>query len=172
MLSSGPYRLDNGGLIDRSTAIEFSFDGRRMTGHPGDTLASALLANGIRIVGRSFKYHRPRGLVTHWVDEPNAIVQLVGSTDEPNVRATTLPLSQNLQANSVNRWPSLGFDLGAINERLSPLFGAGFYYKTFMGGPGWNFFDTLFVVSQGLALPLVCPVSRSTKNVSIIVMCL
>ena len=152
MLSSGPYRLDNGGLIDRSTTIEFSFDGRRMTGHPGDTLASALLANGIRIVGRSFKYHRPRGLVTHWVDEPNAIVQLVGTTDEPNVRATTLHLSQNLQANSVNRWPSLGFDLGAINERLSPLFGAGFYYKTFMGGPGWNFFGPIIRRLAGLGV--------------------
>ncbi len=152
MLSSGPYRLRDGGLINRDEPLEFFFDGQRLVGCQGDTLASAMLANGVRIVGRSFKYHRPRGIVTHWVDEPNALVQLLGSRDEPNVRATTLALEDGLRANSINRWPSLSFDLGALNERLAPLFGAGFYYKTFMGGPGWNFFGPIIRRLAGLGV--------------------
>ncbi|NKC12130.1 MAG: FAD-dependent oxidoreductase [Gammaproteobacteria bacterium] len=152
MISRGPFRAPTGGDIDRSRQLEFSFDARRLYGHPGDTLASALLANGVRIVGRSFKYHRPRGIVTHWVDEPNALVQLVGRDDEPNVRATTLPLTNGLQARSVNRWPSLGFDIGVLNDLLAPLFPAGFYYKTFMGGPGWNFFGPIIRRLAGLGV--------------------
>ena len=95
----------------------------------------------MRLVGRSFKYHRPRGIVAVGADEPNAVVQLDGEDDEPNVRATTLALREGLSARSVNCWPGVGFDLGAIGDRLSPLLPAGFYYKTFMGLPGgWNFY--------------------------------
>lgn len=122
-----------GGLIDRSQTISFSFDGRSMKGHPGDTLASALLANGVRLMGRSFKYHRPRGPLSAGSEEPNAIVELRdGARREPNTRATTAELFDGLTAQSQNRWPSLAFDALSINDRLSNFFAAGFYYKTFM----------------------------------------
>lgn len=122
-----------GGLIDRSHTIEFSFDGKRYTGHAGDTLASALLANGVRLVGRSFKYHRPRGIWSAGSEEPNALVQLrTGARNEPNTRATTVELFDGLEAHSQNRWPSLAFDVLGINDFLSPFLAAGFYYKTFM----------------------------------------
>ena len=131
-----PYRLAEGGaLVDRSTRLRFRFNGKDCEGHPGDTLASALIANGVRLVGRSFKYHRPRGIVAAGAEEPNAIVQLDGDDDEPNVRATTLPLREGLSARSVNCWPGVGFDVGAVNDRLSRVLPAGFYYKTFMGSP-------------------------------------
>ncbi len=131
---SQPFRLATGGRIDRSRTIRFRFDGRDCTGHPGDTLASALLANGVHLVGRSFKYHRPRGIMTAGSEEPNALVQLAPgkSRTEPNARATVVELRDGLTARSQNRWPSLGFDLGQLNDLLSPLFPAGFYYKTFM----------------------------------------
>ena len=137
-----PLRLDAGGtLIDRSRRVRFRFNGKDCEGHPGDTLASALMANGVRLVGRSFKYHRPRGIVAVGAEEPNAIVQLDGDDDEPNVRATTLALREGLSARSVNCWPGVGFDLAAIGDRLARLLPAGFYYKTFMGLPGgWNFY--------------------------------
>jgi methylglutamate dehydrogenase subunit C len=126
-------RLASGGLVDRSRVLHFTFDGRRMTGHPGDTLASALIANGVRLVGRSFKYHRPRGILTAGSDEPNALVTLrEGARAEPNTRATTIELYDGLRAVSQNRWPGLGFDLMAVNQWFAPLFVAGFYYKTFM----------------------------------------
>ncbi len=125
-------RLD-GGLIDRSETWSFRFDGKWMKGHKGDTLASALLANDVRLMGRSFKYHRPRGPLTAGSEEPNAIVELrEGARKEPNTRATTAELFDGLRANSQNRWPSLAFDAMAINDRLSQFFAAGFYYKTFM----------------------------------------
>ncbi len=136
----GPFRLAAGGRVDRGQRLQFSFDRRTLHGHPGDTLASALLANGIRLVARSFKYHRPRGVVTAGIEEPNAMVQLVGNDDEPNVPATVLPLRDGLSARSINRWPTLRWDLGAINDRLAPMFPAGFYYKTFVGGLGWDFY--------------------------------
>jgi sarcosine oxidase subunit alpha len=127
------FRLDGGGLIDRATALRFSFDGRQFTGHAGDTLASALLANGVHLVGRSFKYHRPRGIFTAGSDEPNALVELrSGARREPNTRSTTVELYDGLEASSQNRWPSLEFDLMAINSLFAPMLGAGFYYKTFM----------------------------------------
>lgn len=123
----------SGGLIDRSQILNFKFDGKRYQGHPGDTLASALLANGVRLVGRSFKYHRPRGVLSAGSEEPNALVELrTGARQEPNTRATTVELFEGLEARSQNRWPSLDFDAMAINDLLSPLFTAGFYYKTFM----------------------------------------
>ncbi len=131
------HRLAVGGIVDRSRTLDFSFDGAAYQGHPGDTLASALLANGVHLVGRSFKYHRPRGIVTAGADEPNALVQLArGARTEPNTRATQQELYRGLVATSQNRWPSLRFDVGALNDLLSPLFPAGFYYKTFMWPPG------------------------------------
>ncbi len=127
-----PNRL-SGGRIDTGTALTFSFDGVDYQGHPGDTLASALLANGVRLMGRSFKYHRPRGPLTSGSEEPNALVQLrTGARQEPNTRATTAELFDGLTAASQNRWPSLRFDALAINDRFSNFLTAGFYYKTFM----------------------------------------
>ena len=127
------FRLSSGGRIDRSKSIRFSFDGTELTGHPGDTLASALLASGIQLVGRSFKYHRPRGILTAGAAEPNALVTTgTGGRTEANSRATVIELHDGLIARSQNRWPSLGFDIGAVNSLLSPFLSAGFYYKTFM----------------------------------------
>ena len=125
-------RLD-GGLIDRSETYSFRFDSQYYKGHKGDTLASALLANDVRLMGRSFKYHRPRGPMTAGSEEPNAIVELrEGARKEPNTRATTAELYDGLRANSQNRWPSLKFDAMQVNDLLSNFFAAGFYYKTFM----------------------------------------
>jgi len=123
----------SGGLINRQQSLNFEFDGRRFTGYQGDTLASALLANGVQLMGRSFKYHRPRGPLTAGSEEPNAIVELrEGARKEPNTRATTIELYDDLVARSQNRWPSLGFDMMAVNDLLSNFLTAGFYYKTFM----------------------------------------
>ncbi|WP_376870934.1 sarcosine oxidase subunit alpha family protein [Albirhodobacter sp. R86504] len=122
-----------GGLIDRNTTLNFTFDGRSFTGHAGDTLASALLANDVRLMGRSFKYHRPRGVVAAGSEEPNAMVELrSGARQEPNTRATMTELFDGLTAKSQNRVGSLNFDLLAVNDLMSPFFAAGFYYKTFM----------------------------------------
>lgn len=127
------FRLTSGGRIDRATTLGFSFDAKALAGHPGDTLASALLANGVQLVGRSFKYHRPRGILTAGAAEPNALVTTgSGGRTEPNTRATMIELYEGLAAKSQNRWPSLGFDVGAVNGLLSPFLSAGFYYKTFM----------------------------------------
>lgn len=128
------FRLETGGRIDRSRTISFTFDGRTMTGHPGDTLASALLANGVHLVGRSFKYHRPRGIVSAGAEEPNALVG-VGRDEAhytPNLRATQVELYNGLRAESQNRSPSLERDIGSVTDRLWRFFPAGFYYKTFM----------------------------------------
>lgn len=123
----------SGGQIDRDTTHKFLFDGKSYTGHAGDTLASALLANGVRLMGRSFKYHRPRGPLSAGSEEPNALVELRGGArQEPNTRATTVELYDGLLARSQNRLGSLRFDLLAINDRLSNFLTAGFYYKTFM----------------------------------------
>src|SRR5262245_35838937 len=127
------FRLDRGGLIDRAVSLDFQFDGRRLNGHPGDTLASALIASGIHLMGRSFKYHRPRGVVSAGASEPNALVELgEGARREANTRATMIELYDGLIARSQNRWPSLELDLGSINSLASSIFVAGFYYKTFM----------------------------------------
>ena len=137
-MTTAPYRLSVGGRIDRDRPVSFSFDGKRYTGHAGDTLASALLAHGVRLVGRSFKYHRPRGVVTDGVEEPNALVQLgIGASGEPNARATQVEIHDGLSAASQNCWPNLRFDAGAVNGLLSPLIPAGFYYKTFMWPGKW-----------------------------------
>ena len=133
----GPARIAPGALTDPSRPIRFRFDGRELQGLSGDTLASALLADGVRQVARSFKYHRPRGIVTAGPEEPCALVDVIGSGGrEPNRVATTLPLHAGLTAESQNRWPSLQLDLGAIADRLGGFLPAGFYYKTFMA-PGW-----------------------------------
>ncbi len=128
-------RVTQGGArIDRSRTIGFTFDGRALTGHPGDTLASALLANDVHFVGRSFKYHRPRGIVSAGAEEPNALVVIgEGAFAEPNTRATMVELYDGLAARSQNAWPSLGFDIGALTGVASRFFPAGFYYKTFLG---------------------------------------
>ncbi|MDB5632610.1 MAG: sarcosine oxidase subunit alpha [Tardiphaga sp.] len=131
---SGRFRLPFGGRVDRRRAISFTFDGKSYQGFEGDTLASALLANGVHLVGRSFKYHRPRGIVTAGSDEPNALVG-VGADEAhytPNLRATQVEIYDGLVAESQNRWPSLNFDVGAVNEVFAPFLSAGFYYKTFM----------------------------------------
>ncbi|MEJ0093235.1 MAG: sarcosine oxidase subunit alpha family protein [Methylocella sp.] len=132
-MTRGGFRLKAGGLIDRARKISFQFDGKTYYGHPGDTLASALLANGLRVAGRSFKYHRPRGVLSAGHEEPNALVELrADARREPNVKATTVELYEGLIAASQNRWPSLAFDVMALNGVLKPVFAAGFYYKTFM----------------------------------------
>eukprot|EP01037_Dinobryon_pediforme_P015744 gene15744-15898_t len=128
-----PFRTRTGGQIFRDQSLDFSFDGKTYTGHPGDTLASALLSHGVRLMGRSFKYHRPRGVLSAGFEEPNALVELRhGARREPNTRATTAELYAGLEALSQNRWPSLKFDLMAVNSLAAPIFAAGFYYKTFM----------------------------------------
>ena len=129
-----PFRTAQGGRVDRARPIRFTFDGKPLTGLHGDTLASALLANAIYLVGRSFKYHRPRGIMSAGCDEPNALVRVgeAPANHTPNTRATEIELYDGLQATSQNRWPSLRYDFGAIADLLSPLLPAGFYYKTFM----------------------------------------
>ncbi|MGB6920156.1 MAG: 2Fe-2S iron-sulfur cluster-binding protein, partial [Methylovirgula sp.] len=130
---SEPRRLPTGGLIERDKPLSFRFDGKAYTGYAGDTLASALIANGVKLVGRSFKYHRRRGIFTAGPEEPNALVTLrSGARREPNTKATTVELYDGLQAESQNRWPSLNFDVLAANQLFAPLFVGGFYYKTFM----------------------------------------
>jgi sarcosine oxidase, subunit alpha len=129
----GP-RTTAGGRIDRSRPLNFSFDGREYTGLAGDTLASALLANDVHLMARSFKYHRPRGVLAAGAEEPNALVTICRDSGRytPNVRATQIELYEGLEAHSQNRWPSLAFDVGAINDLIAPFIPAGFYYKTFM----------------------------------------
>jgi sarcosine oxidase subunit alpha len=128
------FRTAEGGRIRRDKPVDFSFDGDRLQGFEGDTLASALIANGIHLVGRSFKYHRPRGIMTAGSEEPNALVTVTrdAARTTPNLRATQVELYAGLTAESQNRWPSLKFDAGAVNDLLSPIFASGFYYKTFM----------------------------------------
>ncbi len=126
-------RLVKGGRIDRGSTLNFSFDGRPLQGHPGDTLASALLANGVKVVGRSFKYGRPRGVVGHGAEEPNAIVQVGrGATTIPNLRATQIELYEGMEAFSVGGWPSVEFDVMGLLGKFGRLMPPGFYYKTFM----------------------------------------
>ncbi|PPR15334.1 MAG: Sarcosine oxidase subunit alpha, partial [Alphaproteobacteria bacterium MarineAlpha9_Bin7] len=122
-----------GGLIERNRTLNFKFNRRNFEGHPGDTLASALLANGQQLIGRSFKYHRPRGIVSAGSEEPNALVQLRrGAHQEPNTRATEIELFEGLEATSQNHLGPLKYDFMAVNDLLSPFLTAGFYYKTFM----------------------------------------
>jgi sarcosine oxidase subunit alpha len=133
-----PFRLPAGGLVDRSRPLAFSFAGKDYQGYAGDSLASALLANGVRVVGRSFKYHRPRGVFGAGAEEPNALVRVGrGPRAEPNLRATQVALVDGLEAWPQNCWPSVDVDLGRAASLVSPLLPSGFYYKTFMWPPKW-----------------------------------
>jgi sarcosine oxidase, subunit alpha len=146
------YRLSApaGACIERARALEFTFNGRALEGFAGDTLASALLANGVRLVGRSFKLHRPRGIWSCGAEEPSALVDVgTGARRTPNVRATLLPLTAGLSASSVNCWPSVGLDLGALTGLCAPLLPAGFYYKTFKW-PSWHLFEPTIRRMAGL----------------------
>ncbi len=126
-------RVEGKGLVDRSAPVRFLFDGLAYQGFKGDTLASALLANGVKLVGRSFKYHRPRGVLTAGSEEPNALVEIIEERQQtPNVRATVQEIYEGMEAKSQNRWPSLKFDVMAVNDLAAPFLSAGFYYKTFM----------------------------------------
>ncbi len=156
------FRLSSGGSIDRSRPFVFTFDGLDHQGYAGDTLASALIANGLHLTGRSFKYHRPRGILSAGAEEPNALVTVKRGPGRltPNLRATQIELYDGLNASSQNRWPSLKFDLGAVNDLLSPLFGAGFYYKAFMGpnliGKNWawtRIYEPMIRRAAGLGMP-------------------
>lgn len=129
-------RLPAGGRIDRERRLTYSWDGRFMQGYAGDTLASALLAHGEQVLGRSFKYHRPRGIMSAGVEESGAIVSIgEGSRHDPNVKATTQELYDGLVAKGQNAWPNVRHDVGAVSGLFGRFFAAGFYYKTFMGLP-------------------------------------
>ncbi len=152
-MSHQARRLLSGGRIDRDRAITFTLEGRALSGFAGDTLASALLANDIRLVGRSFKYHRPRGFMAAGVEEPNGLFTLgSGGRTTPNVAATMTELYEGLAARRQNGSPSVDFDLMAINSLFAPLLGAGFYYKTFMGpwAGSWMFYEPFIRRAAGL----------------------
>ena len=146
-------RVKSSEFIDETIRISFKFNGKTYNGFKGDTLASALLANNIHLVGRSFKYHRPRGIMTAGSEEPNAIIQVDNdkALTEPNVRATELEIYEGLEASSQNCWPSVNFDIGGINNLLSPFLPAGFYYKTFMWPSSfWEKYEYFIRHSAGL----------------------
>src|SRR5271154_717536 len=144
------FRLPSGGGVDRGRPLAFTFDGKPYLGFAGDSIASALLANGVGIVGRSFKYHRPRGIWGIWTEEPNAIVDVTrGGVTTPNLRATTEALENDLTVRSVNAGPTAAADRAALIDRLSPFLPAGFYYKTFLW-PRWETFEGAIRAMAGL----------------------
>lgn len=146
------YRLERGGDIDRHHPVRFRWAGKEYTGFSGDTLASALLASGERMIGRSFKYHRPRGMMAAGLDEPNFIVQLErGANTIPNLKAPYVELYEGLDATPTNAWPSLRFDLLAINGLFKRFIPAAFYYKTFMW-PAWRYFEPVIRAAAGLGI--------------------
>jgi sarcosine oxidase, subunit alpha len=147
---SGPFRLAQGGLIDRARTVSFSFDGRTYTGHPGDSLASALLANGIQTIARSFKFHRPRAIFSSGNEEPNGLIQLGhGHRTNLSARAPLIELHEGLEAHSQRGWPSVRFDLMRALDFVAPLWGAGFYNKTFLW-PSWHAWEPLIRRMAGL----------------------
>ena len=153
MSAAGPHRLPQGGRIDRSRPLSFALDGKAVNGFKGDTLASALFASGPRLVGRSFKYHRPRGLLAAGIEEPNALFTLgQGGRIEPNIPATMTELVEGIVASRQNGWPSVELDVMAINSLAAPLLQAGFYYKTFMGPTrgSWMFYEPFIRRAAGL----------------------
>ncbi|QIB33348.1 sarcosine oxidase subunit alpha [Ancylobacter pratisalsi] len=163
------FRTPSGGRVDRGATVSFRFDGKRYEGFRGDTLASALLANGVHLVARSFKYHRPRGILSAGSDEPNALVNVArdAARAAPNLRATQVEIYQGLKAESQNRWPSLSFDAGAMNDLFSPFLPAGFYYKTFMWPAGaWKrFYEPKIRAMAGLGVaPTLPDPDRYTQN--------
>ena len=153
------YRLPRGGRIDRSRTVSFTWDGTRHIGHPGDTVASALMAHGERVLGRSFKYHRPRGVMTAGIEESGALVTLgSGAARVPNVKATQAEIHEGLDVSGQNAWPSVRWDLGAVSNLLGRFFTAGFYYKTFFGVTGrgtreWMFFERFIRRAAGMGTP-------------------
>lgn len=155
--TSKPARLAEGGVIDRSKPLSFRFNGKSYTGYEGDTLASALLANGVKVVGRSFKYHRPRGVFTAGEEEPCALLETgAGNARVPTCRAPLVPLSEGLVSNSQNCWPSVNFDAGRLVDFTHWFWPAGFYNKTFKW-PGWHFWEGFIRKSAGLGRPLTGP---------------
>jgi len=170
-MKGNPYRLESGGRIDRSRPLAFEFDAERYWGFAGDTLASALLANGVRIVGHSFKLHRLRGIVGAWCEEPNAIVQLdEGERATPNFKATQIELRDGLIARSVNCWPNARRDLFARLQLLGRLMPAGFYYKTFMW-PSWHAFEPAIRRAAGLGMPRPGPTPSAMRSDTSTVTC-
>ena len=150
---SNAFRIAGAGRIDRNAPLAFRFNGRPLQGYAGDTLASALLANGVHLVARSFKYHRPRGFLSAGHEEPNALVQLErGAYTEPNLRATEIELYEGLDASSVNCWPSVDFDLRAAFGFASPILVAGFYNKTFKWPKSFwkKFYEPMIRAAAGL----------------------
>ena len=149
----GTFRMSSGGRIRREKPVTFRFDGKLLTGYQGDTVAATLLSHGIHLVARSFKYHRPRGIMAAGIEEPNALMTLgQGNRQEPNIAATVIEAHKDLQVRTQNAWPSVNFDLMAINSLLSPIFVAGFYYKTFMGPTrkAWMFYEHFIRKAAGL----------------------
>jgi len=150
---SNKYRLPSGGKINRNEKISFKFNGKKFFGYKGDTLASALLANGIHLIGRSFKYHRPRGILGSGSEEPNALVQIITdkAKTDPNMRATQIEIYDGFEAKSQNCWPNVRFDVGEINSLFSSILPAGFYYKTFMWPSNlWEKYEYFIRKSAGL----------------------
>ena len=157
MTAPAPARLPTGGRINRDQELSFQFDGKTYTGYKGDTLASALLANGVKVVGRSFKYHRPRGIFTAGEEEPCALLELGdGDARIPTCRATMIPLTEGLVCRSQNCWPSVQFDAGRVIDFTHALWPAGFYNKTFKW-PNWHTWENLVRKSAGLGRPLTGP---------------
>ena len=153
-------RLATGGQINRTKPLAFEWDGKQLTGYEGDSLASALLASGETILGRSFKYHRPRGLMSAGVEESGAIVTIgTGARRDANVKATSQALYDGLVAKGQNAWPSVRNDFGAVNTLFGRFFSAGFYYKTFMGLPpfewgegtvAWMWYEKIILKAAGM----------------------
>ena len=158
-MTDSPLRLPTGGLIDRSAPVRMTVDGLPVEGFAGDTLASALLAAGIKLTGRSFKYHRPRGTLSAGPEEPNSLFTIgTGDRATPNVRATLVEAADGLVAESQNAWPSLALDVqGLLTAPAGRFLSAGFYYKTFMGGPGWRVWEPLIRRAAGLGPPPQAP---------------
>jgi len=163
-MTAQPCRLAAGGRIDRTTPLAFRFDGRAYEGYHGDTLASALLANGVHLVARSFKYHRPRGILAAGSEDPCGLVQLAPASalTEPNARASSVALYDGLVASPQNCWPSLRFDVGVVNDVFARFLSAGFYYKTFMGPPGsWMGFERFIRAAAGMGQ---CPTEPDPEH--------
>ncbi len=147
------YRLPEGGLIDRTRTLEFTFNGKAFSGHPGDTLASALIANGVCLITRSLKYHRPRGFYGVGLEDPSSMLAVRDAYGyEPAIRAGQMSLVEGLEARSVGGWPSLNFDVGAVAQLASGMLSAGFYYKTFMW-PNWRLFEPAIRRATGFGRP-------------------
>src|SRR6185437_1042295 len=164
MTSPYGYRLPAGGLIDRSRTLSFSFNDQAFRGHPGDTLASALMANGVNLIGRSFKYHRPRGFYGAGVEDPNSMLSVRdGYGYEPALRAGQVRVCDGLIARSVTGWPSPSFDLAAGLQLAASVLGAGFYYKTFKW-PTWALFEPLIERSTGFGRPTATIEKRAVHH--------